>query len=79
MITGFISIMFFKFVVTELPHVGKYFKELDVLAPSFAMAMIVGFIVSKMYPPKEEEEVEESPDETVTADQNTLEDQSSNS
>jgi sodium/proline symporter len=32
--------------------IGDYFIELDVLAPSFLMAMIVGFIVSKVSPPK---------------------------
>ncbi len=32
--------------------VGDYFIELDVLAPSFLMAAIVGFIVSKVSPPK---------------------------
>ena len=29
-------------------------KELDVLAPSFALAMIFGYIVSKIYPPRAE-------------------------
>lgn len=52
MISGFISIIFFKFVVTEIESVGPYFKELDVLAPSFVVAMIVGWIFSKLYPPK---------------------------
>ena len=52
MISGFISIIFFKFVVTEIESVGAYFKELDVLAPSFLVAIIVGWIFSKLYPPK---------------------------
>ena len=30
--------------------VGAYFVELDVLAPSFALAMLVGYIVSKTFP-----------------------------
>lgn len=50
MITGFLSVIFFKFVVSNLESVGAYFKELDVLAPSFALAMMVGFIVSKLFP-----------------------------
>lgn len=54
MITGFISVIVFKFVVSEMDGIGDYFKELDVLAPSFAMAMLVGFIFSKVYPPKHE-------------------------
>jgi len=52
MITGFISVIVFKFFVPEIESVGAYFVQLDVLAPSFAMAMIVGWIFSKMYPPK---------------------------
>jgi hypothetical protein len=32
--------------------IGAYFKELDVLAPSFALAMIVGYIISKIFPAK---------------------------
>jgi sodium/proline symporter len=34
--------------------IGPYFVALDVLAPSFAVAMFVGFIVSKKYPPRAE-------------------------
>jgi Na+/proline symporter len=52
MITGFASVMLFKFVVTEMEGIGPYFVELDVLAPSFALAMIVGYIVSKAFPSK---------------------------
>ena len=53
MITGFVSVIFFKFVVSNMEGIGAYFVELDVLAPSFALAMIVGYIVSKMFPVKE--------------------------
>ena len=52
MVTGFSSVMFFKFVVSNIEGIGDYFIELDVLAPSFAMAMIVGYIVSKIFPAK---------------------------
>ena len=52
MITGFTSVIFFKFVVANMEGIGVYFKELDVLAPSFALAMIIGYIVSKIAPPK---------------------------
>ncbi|MFT4524787.1 MAG: sodium/proline symporter [Bacteroidia bacterium] len=58
MITGFLSVMFFKFVVTDMEGIGPYFKELDVLAPSFAMAMLVGFIVSKLFPPQKSVETD---------------------
>lgn len=50
MVTGFISVIFFKFVVSNIEGIGKYFVELDVLAPSFLMAMIVGYIFTKLYP-----------------------------
>ncbi len=51
MVTGFLSVILFKFVVSNMDGIGAYFKELDVLAPSFALAMIVGYIVSKIFPP----------------------------
>lgn len=54
MISGFLSVIFFKFVVQEMEGIGEYFIALDVLAPSFAVAMIVGIIVSKIYPPRAE-------------------------
>lgn len=50
MVTGFLSVIFFKFVVSNMEGIGPYFVQLDVLAPSFALAMIVGYIFSKMYP-----------------------------
>ena len=62
MITGFASVMLFKFVITEIEGIGAYFVELDVLAPSFALAMIIGYIVSKIYPPKEDKTTEPLPD-----------------
>ena len=52
MVSGFVSIIIFKFVVTEIDSIGPYFKELDVLAPSFIVAMISGWLFSKLYPPK---------------------------
>jgi sodium/proline symporter len=52
MITGFLSVILFKFVFANMEVIGPYFIELDVLAPSFALAMIVGYIVSKIFPPK---------------------------
>lgn len=52
MVTGFFSVIFFKFFVSNLEGIGPYFKELDVLAPSFLLAMIVGFVFSKIIPPK---------------------------
>jgi sodium/proline symporter len=47
-------VILFKFVFSNIEGVGNYLKELDVLAPSFALAMILGYIVSKIYPPRAE-------------------------
>jgi sodium/proline symporter len=54
MISGFMSVIVFNFVFKEMASVGEYFVALDVLAPSFAVAMLIGFIVSKKYPPRAE-------------------------
>ncbi|WP_034057363.1 sodium/proline symporter [Lacinutrix jangbogonensis] len=54
MLSGFISVILFNFVFKEMETVGAYFVALDVLAPSFAVAMLIGIIVSKMYPPRAE-------------------------
>lgn len=50
MITGFLCVPFFKFVVQEIDGIGIYFEKLDVLAPSFLLAIIAGFIFTKLYP-----------------------------
>lgn len=52
MVTGFLSIILFKFVFIEFESIGPYLRELDVLAPSFAIAMIFGWVFSKLYPSK---------------------------
>jgi sodium/proline symporter len=52
MISGFIAVILFNFVFKEMPVIGPYFVAIDVLAPSFIVAMFVGFIVSKKYPPR---------------------------
>ncbi len=54
MVAGFLSVIVFNFVLKELPVYGEYFVALDVLAPSFAIAMIVGVVISKIYPPRPE-------------------------
>ncbi len=54
MFTGFFCVGLFNFVFKDLPDVGEYFVALDVLAPSFAIAMLVGYIVSKICPPRAE-------------------------
>lgn len=52
MISGFACVPLFKFVFQEMEGVGIYFKKLDVLLPSFLVAMLVGWIFSKVFPPK---------------------------
>lgn len=58
MIAGFASVPFFKFVVQPMEGIGPYFEKLDVMGPSFAVAFVVGFIFTKIYPrekaPKEQ-------------------------
>lgn len=54
MISGFLCVPLFKFVFQEMESVGEYFVKLDVLAPSFVVAMIFGYVFSKLYPPSKE-------------------------
>jgi len=48
MIVGFLSVPFFKFYVANLPAIGHYFEQLDVMLPSFVLSMLAGFIGSKL-------------------------------
>jgi SSS family transporter len=48
MLTGFISIPIFKFGMTSLPEIGILFDKLDVMFPSFLMAMLAGYIFSSL-------------------------------
>jgi Na+/proline symporter len=50
MITGFLSVPLFKFVVQNIDGIGPYFEKLDVMAPAFLLAMISGYIFTKIYP-----------------------------
>ena len=54
MISGFMSVIFLNFVFKEMTDIGPYFVALDVLVPSFTLAILIGFIVSKKYPPRAE-------------------------
>lgn len=53
MVVGFLCVPFFKFVVANLDGVGPYFEKLDVLGPSFLIAMLFGVIFSKLFPVEE--------------------------
>jgi sodium/proline symporter len=48
MITGFLCVPFFKLVVPKISTLGPYFEKLDVMAPAFFCAIIIGVVVSKM-------------------------------
>jgi len=50
MIIGFLSIPVFKFVVQNMDGIGDYFTALEALPPAFALSMISGYAVSKLYP-----------------------------
>ena len=52
MVSGFLCVPLFKFVFQNMETVGVYFEKLDVLAPSFAIAMIAGWVVSKYFSKK---------------------------
>ncbi|WP_299621494.1 sodium/proline symporter [uncultured Tenacibaculum sp.] len=54
MISGFVAVMLFNFVFKEIETIGAYFVAVDVLFPSFLVSMLVGFLVSKLYPPRKE-------------------------
>lgn len=63
MVVGFLSVPFFKFVVPGIPGIGPYFAEIAELGPSFALALFVGFVVSKIKPdPNLESQVDLSSD-----------------
>lgn len=50
MLTGFLCVPFFKFVIQPMDSIGIYFEKLDVMAPSFLLSMIAGWIFTKLYP-----------------------------
>ena len=52
MITGFLCVPIFKFIVPKIQHIGPYFEQLDVLAPSFLISIIMGWVFTKLYPRK---------------------------
>lgn len=53
MITGFLGIPTFKFLMPLIPNVGIYFTQLAELFPSFLLALIVGILVSKISPSRQ--------------------------
>ena len=49
MITGFLCIPFFKFVVPNFSAIGPYINKLDVMLPSVLLALLGGWAVSVFY------------------------------
>lgn len=49
-ISGFIAVCVFKFVLQPMDGIGDYLDKLDVLAPSFVVALLFGWVFTKMYP-----------------------------
>ncbi|RAP34589.1 sodium:proline symporter [Candidatus Marinamargulisbacteria bacterium SCGC AG-439-L15] len=50
MITGFLSVPLFTFLMPKIPILGPYFAQLSELPPSIFLAISAGIIVSKWYP-----------------------------
>lgn len=50
MLVGFLSVPLFKFVVPGIPGIGPYFGQIAELGPSFALALLAGYVVSKLKP-----------------------------
>ena len=53
MITGFLMTIISKFVFQGLDSVGPYFTALETMPPSFFSALIVGYVVTIVWPDKE--------------------------
>jgi len=54
MIAGFACVPVFKFGISRIPGIGEYIVALDVLAPSFAVSMLVGILASLTDPKRGE-------------------------
>ena len=46
MITGFLCVPVFKFLVPKLENIGVYFEKIDVLLPSVILAMFAGYLAT---------------------------------
>jgi len=52
MITGFSMTIISKFVLQEMDGIGPYFTALETMPPSFLSALIVGYVVTILWPDK---------------------------
>ena len=48
MVTGFLCVPLFKFVLPILPEWGPHFVELEELAPSFLLSLLAGVLATKL-------------------------------
>ena len=48
MLSGFISVPIFKFLMPNIPDYGEYFEKLGELPPSFVIAFLFGIFVSAL-------------------------------
>lgn len=53
MITGFSMTMISKFVLQSMEGIGPYFTALETMPPSFLSALIVGYVVTVLWPDEE--------------------------
>ena len=53
MATGFFMTIISKFVLQEIDSIGEYFTALETMPPSFLSALIVGYVVTVLWPDKE--------------------------
>jgi hypothetical protein len=52
MISGFLGVLFFKFIMPRLGGIGIYFDKIAELAPALLIGLLSGYLVSKLFPNK---------------------------
>ena len=56
MLTGFFMTIISKFVLQGIDGIGSYFTALETMPPSFLSALLVGYVVTVMWPDQELEQ-----------------------
>ena len=52
MTSGFLGVLFFKFIMPRLDGIGIYFDKIAELAPALLIGLFSGYLVSKLFPDK---------------------------
>ena len=52
MISGFLGVLFFKFIMPRLDGIGIYFDKIAKLARALLIGLLSGYLVSKLFPDK---------------------------